>query len=336
MIYRGKAPLRLSFAGGGTDIPPYPQQHGGVVLSATIDKYAYASLAPRPDTELHVHSHDYNVSVRYDINNLSYDGQLDIVKSVVRNMSVEGGAELSLHCDAPPGSGLGSSSAMTAALIGVFKHWQRLPMTEYEIAQLAYYVEREDLGSAGGIQDQYATTFGGFNFIEFFDNTVLVNPLKVSPDILNELQYRLLLCYTGQTRPPSVCGEIMHEHATRLGMGQLDNALDALKTVTLEMKRALLQRELDLFGDLLHWAWTNKKRLAHQISNAHLDEMYEVARKYGARGGKVVGAGGGGYLLLCCEADKKHIVAAHMEKLGGIAVGFAFEEGGLQTWSVNH
>lgn len=332
-MFRGKAPLRISFAGGGTDIPPYPQQHGGVVLSATIDKYAYATLVPRRDTELHVRSHDYNVSVQYDISDLTYDGQLDIVKSVVRNMGIEGGAELSLHCDAPPGSGLASSSAMAVALIGVFKHWQRLPMTEYEIAQLAYYVEREDLGQPGGIQDQYATTFGGFNFIEFFDSTVLVNQLKVKPEILNELQYRLLLCYTGQTRPPAGFEPIMHEQLARMESGQSNQALDALKTVTLEMKRALLQGELDLFGDLLHWAWTNKKRLAHQISNTRLDEMYDVAREYGARGGKVMGAGGGGYLLLYCDGDKKHIVADHIEQLGGIAVGFAFEDGGLQTWT---
>lgn len=337
MIFRSKAPLRISFAGGGTDVPPYPQERGGVVLSTTIDKYAYATLIPRQDKEMRIQSLDYDIMAKYELDEkLVYDGKLDLVKAVIRNMNTDNsqGVELFIHSDAPPGSGLGSSSTMVVALIGAFKHWLRRPMTDYEMAELAYHIEREDLGIKGGMQDQYAATFGGFNFIEFFGSTTVVNPLRIRPDILNELQYLLLLCYTGKRR---LSAQILDTqiNAYVQKREEVVRALDELKAITIDMKNALLQGRLNSFGDLLHHAWENKKKLASQITNPQIDEMYEVARKHGALGGKILGAGGGGYLLVFCQFDKKHIIAEQLEKLGGQVVEFAFEYQGLQTWEIN-
>lgn len=199
--YRARAPLRLSFCGGGTDVSPYPEEHGGCVLSATINHYAYASLRPRRDSRLTLASLDYDLVAKYDHpRRLEFDGQLDLLKAAVRALRVKRGADLWTHSDAPPGSGLGASSTLMVALIGVLREWLRLELTPYEIAELAYRVERVDLKLAGGRQDQYAAAFGGFNFIEFHPDGTVVTPLKLRRETLEELEYRLLLCYMGQTR----------------------------------------------------------------------------------------------------------------------------------------
>jgi D-glycero-alpha-D-manno-heptose-7-phosphate kinase len=338
VIIRSKAPLRISFAGGGTDVPPYPQQRGGVVLNATINKYAYGTLIPNNEGILAVQSLDYDVVAKYRSDaDLIYDGKLDLVKAAVRRMlnnEQERGIRLFLHSDAPPGSGLGSSSTVVVALIGLFKHWLRRSMTDYEIAELAHQIERVDLGIKGGLQDQYAATFGGFNFIEFTGDSVIVNPLRVDSAHVNELEYNLLLCYTGRTR---LSANILARQIASYERQEADvmEALDRLKEITIALKNALLQGRLDDFGDLLHQAWLNKQRLDSQITNPQIEEMYATARKHGALGGKITGAGGGGYLLLYCQFDKKHIVAEKLEELGGQVVEFGFEPRGLQTWQVN-
>ncbi len=335
MIVRSKAPLRISFVGGGTDVPPYVEERGGVVLSATIDKYAYGSLRLRDDPNITVQSLDYDIVAKYHLDDLQYDGELDLVKAVIKNMNNghKQGLDFFIHSDAPPGSGLGSSSTMVVALIGLIKHWQRLPLTNYEIAELAYRIERKDLGIRGGMQDQYAAVFGGFNFMEFGPSAVIVNPLRVDTETINELEYNLLLCYTGRTRlSANIITTQVDAYVRR--EAEVLSAMDELKKITIEMKNALLQGRLTDFGLLLHQAWINKKKMARQITNSTIDTLYDTARKHGALGGKILGAGGGGYLLLYCEFDKKHSVAEELEKLGGQVVEFTFEHRGLQTWEV--
>ena len=331
--FRARAPLRLSFCGGGTDVSPYPEEHGGMVLSTTINQYAYASLRPRRDSRLTIASLDYDVVAKYDHpRRMRFDGNLDLIKAAVKALKVKRGADLWVHSDAPPGSGLGSSSTMVVALIGVLSAWLKRPLSGYEIAELAYRIERVDLAMAGGRQDQYAATFGGFNFIEFHRDQTVVNPLRIEPDVLQELEYRLLLCYMGQTRQSARIIE-RQTAAFREGKAPVVDALNRLKAETLEMKKALLLGRVDAVGELLHEAWENKKQLDQSISNSHVDQLYKLARREGAIGGKMPGAGGGGYFLFLTRFDRKHRVASALEKRGGQVVPFQFEARGLRTWA---
>ncbi|MBU4256044.1 MAG: kinase [Thermoplasmatales archaeon] len=332
MIIRSKAPLRISFGGGGTDVSPYPEERGGAVLSATIDKYAYGTLIPSKSDRIVIKSLDYDIVAKYRAEDLIFNGELDLVKAAIRKMRIKKGVNLFLHSDAPPGSGLGSSSTMVVALVGLFKHWLKKPWTNYDVSELAYKIERTDLGIKGGKQDQYAATFGGFNFIEFNGPTTIVNPLRINRDIINELGYHLLLCYVGRRKSKSILEKQINSYVQK--KEDVVKALDETKKIAFEMKNALLQNCLDEFGCLLHKGWMNKKRFTKNITNPKIDKLYALARKNGAAGGKLLGAGGGGYLLLYCDFEKKHVVAEKLEKNGGKIVDFAFENRGLQTWSV--
>jgi D-glycero-alpha-D-manno-heptose-7-phosphate kinase len=337
LVFRAKAPLRISFAGGGTDVPPYPEREGGCVLNATIDSFAWGSLRPRSDGNVKIESVDLGLCLEYkEDDEMALDGQLDLVKAALKRLEAKNsrGFDIFLKSDAPPGSGLGSSSALMVALVGLIKELKNLPLTDYEIAQLAYAVEREDIGILGGLQDQYASTFGGFNFIEFYKDRVVVNPLRISPDIVNELEHNLLLCYTGTTRR----SDRIIEDQTRRFQERDPEALAALsqqKQLATDMKNALLCRRLDHFGDLLHCAWMAKRRMSSKISNPVIDKLYEVARSHGALGGKITGAGGGGYILFYCCFERKHKVAEAMKQMGVLPVDFAFEPRGLQTWRIH-
>ena len=334
MLIRAKAPLRISFAGGGTDVPPFPEREGGLVLNATINRYAYGTLRPRRDGQVSIESVDFGMSATYDTDqSLPFDGKLDLAKAAIQKAGDPDGRgmELFLHSNAPPGSGLGSSSTMMVALIGLLKEFRNLPLTDYDVAELAYRIEREELGLKGGVQDQYAATFGGFNFLELWGDRVVVNPLRISDDVMLELEHNLLLCYTGQTRRSD---RIIDDQTSRFERSE-EEALEGLrlqKDLAVEMKNALLQRQLPRFGDLLDQAWQAKKRMSPRITNPVIDEMYETARKHGALGGKVTGAGGGGYMLLYCDYRAKHSVADALVELGGSVEEIAFESQGMRTW----
>jgi D-glycero-alpha-D-manno-heptose-7-phosphate kinase len=333
-VIRAKAPLRVSFAGGGTDVPPFPEREGGLVLSATINRYAYGALAPRTDSQIGLESVDFGLSLNYGHDEeIIFDGRLDLAKAAIRKMG-RGGYDLFLHSNAPPGSGLGSSSAVMVTLIGLLKDFHGRPLTDYDIAQLAFDLERKELGIKGGLQDQYAATFGGFNFIEFERERVIVNPLRISPDVVHELEHNMLLCYTGKTRSSD---RIIDDQTTRWERGD-DHALEGLragKDLAVAMKNALLQRRLNDFGDLLGAAWNEKKKMSPKISNEFIDTAYEEARKQGALGGKVTGAGGGGYMLFYCPFQRKHHVANALTAMNGLVTEFEFTSNGLTTWSVH-
>ncbi|MFC1998988.1 GHMP kinase [Chloroflexota bacterium] len=335
MFLRSKAPLRISFGGGGTDVSPYCEEHGGVTLSATICKYTYASLQPRNDSTIRAVSLDYNHATDFNPSKeILYDGNLDLVKATVKTLGITTGCELYLHSDVPPGSGLGSSSSLTVALVGLFQQWKRLATTPYEIAELAYEVERKEAQIAGGRQDQYAASFGGFNFIEFRRDATIVNPLRIRRDIANELEYRMLLCNTGQTR---LSAGIIEDQMRNYKMGKKDvlNALSKTKELAIAMKTSILLGNIDELGYLLNEAWQAKKLFTSQISDSDIDELYSIAKNNGAIGGKLLGAGGGGYLLLLCHFDKKHNVVEKLESVGRKVIDFAFDYSGLQVWGVN-
>jgi D-glycero-alpha-D-manno-heptose-7-phosphate kinase len=343
VIYRSKAPLRISFAGGGTDVSPYPEEKGGAVLNCTIDKFAYATLSANSggSGSTRVHSLDYDLSANYDRpEDLAYNGELDLVKAalrVLRHGPANGGEvpdmDLFLHSDAPPGTGLGSSSTMCVALVGAFQAFLKEPWTDYEVAELAYRIEREELGIRGGRQDQYAAAFGGFNFMEFHGRSTVVNPLRIHPDVLNELAYRLLLCYTGTSHYSNDIIEQQQAHYTERRPETVD-ALDATRRLAVDMKNELLRGRIDEMGRLLDEGWRLKKQFTEGISTDRIDAFYARAREAGALGGKLVGAGGGGYLLLFCDFERRANVAKAVTASGGRVVDFSLEPDGLRSWIV--
>lgn len=338
MLIRARAPLRISFCGGGTDVPPYCDERGGVVLSATINRYATATVVPGGKS-FTVRSIDYDQSVKYGVDDpFVYDGQLDLAKGVIDHFRREGelteGLEAILHNDAPPGSGLGSSSAVTVALVSAIVELLRLPIDDYQIADLAYRIERIEVGIKGGKQDQYATTFGGFNLIEFHPGGgVLVVPLRLRPETLWELEHRLVFAYVGGGHfSDQIIENQVRNYQTR--RTESIHAMDRLKVLTQDMKRALLVGDLREFGELLHLAWESKSQMAKGITNTKIDELYGAVREAGALGGKMSGAGGGGFMLFICDPLRRYAVQEALGKAGSQLVNLTFVEPGVRTWTL--
>ena len=338
MLIRARAPLRISFCGGGTDVPPYCDERGGMVLSATINRYATATVLPGGNSFV-VRSIDYDQSISYGVDDpFVYDGQLDLAKGVIDHFRGDGrladGLEVTLHNDAPPGSGLGSSSAVTVALVSAIVEHLRLPIDDYQIADLAYRIERVEVGIKGGKQDQYATTFGGFNLIEFHPGgTVLVVPLRLRPETLWELEHRLVFAYVGGGH---FSDQIIENQVRNYQIRRIESvhAMDRLKVLTQDMKRALLVGDLREFGELLHLAWESKSQMAKGITNPKIDELYAAVIQAGALGGKMSGAGGGGFMLFVCDPLRRYAVQEALRKAGSQLVNLSFVEPGVRTWTL--
>ena len=339
-LYRSKAPLRLGLAGGGTDVPPYSDLYGGAVLNATINMYAYATIIPTDNGKIVFKSIENGKNLVYDsAEELEIDGELDLLKGIYNRIVKDFSGkplsfELSTVVDAPPGSGLGTSSTLVVTILGAFAEWLNIPLGEYDMARLAYEIERIDLQWAGGKQDQYAATFGGVNYMEFFNgDKVVVNPLRTRNDYLDELAYNLVLFNTETSRLSS---EIIARQSKNIADND-PNSLDAthnLKIQATMMKEAVLKGELDRIGEILDYGWQNKKQLAPGITNSMIDELYQTAISNGASGGKISGAGGGGFLLFYCPNNSRQKVIEALSKFGGVAHPYEFTVSGLKTWSV--
>lgn len=335
--FRAKAPLRLGLAGGGTDIPAYSDRWGGACLNATINMHAFASIHPRVDGRIELGSADFGRSLELEsVPELPLAGELLLLKGVYNRVvrDFNGGRPLafSLITDAnvPVGSGLGTSSAITVAVLGAFREWLRFPLGEYELARLAFDIERQDLALAGGKQDQYAATFGGVNFMEFNDGDVIVNPLRIKQETLLELENNLLLYYTGKSRYSAA---IIEEKVRGVqASAQVVERMHRLKELAFEMKRLLLKGDLDRLGDLLDVMWQEKKRTGEHVSNELIDELYTEARGAGASGGKVSGAGGGGFVYFYCPGAAKYKVMQALSRFSGDVRRFQFTDWGLQSW----
>jgi D-glycero-alpha-D-manno-heptose-7-phosphate kinase len=327
------APLRISFAGGGTDVPPYPATYGGAVLSVTIDRCATADLRPRADGDYHVESLDLMARAAFAPHELTFNGHLDLVKAVLRELASSRpgrGLDLTLATDAPPGSGLGSSSALVVAMLAAVGAATGRRWSPAELARTAYQVERVDLKIEGGMQDQYAAAFGGLNFIEFHgDDRVEVRPLRVDGDTLDELERSLLLAWSGQSRTD---GGILRRQVDGVLLGSADSlaTLGALKALAATMRDALLGGDLPTFAEGLHEGWEQKRRLAAGIATPRLDELYAVGRTAGAAAGKVLGAGGGGFLLFSTPPRRREQVAAALEAAGAPCSPVRFDLRGVQ------
>lgn len=340
MIIRSKAPLRLGLAGGGSDVSPYSELYGGAILNATINMYAYATIRPTRDNKITLHSLDNNVKQVFDsTRELEIDDQFILAKGVynriVRDFS---GKPLSFclttSVDAPPGSGLGTSSTLVVAILGAFAEWLKLPLGEYDLAHLSYEIERLDLNMAGGKQDQYAATFGGVNFMEFSqDDKVIVNPLRIRSVYLNELAYNLVLYNTQTSRLSSKIIETQSKNIIAEDQSSLA-ATSNLKQQAIRMKEAILKGKLDQIGKILDFGWQNKKKMAKGITNKLIDDIYDTATAHGASGGKISGAGGGGFMLFYCPGNTRHEVIEALKNHGGGAQRYEFTASGLTTWTI--
>jgi len=338
MIIRSKAPLRLGLAGGGTDVAPYSDIYGGAILNATINLYAYATIEPLDNGKIILEAIDRKETLELKTEeHLPINGQLDLAKGIYNRLIKDYikkpfSFKLTTYVDAPPGSGLGSSSTLVVAILGAFVEMFKLPFGEYDIAKLAWEIEREDLGMEGGKQDQYAATFGGVNFMEFFDgNKVIVNPLRIRPDILNELSYNIVLYYTQTSRFSSDIIKDQMKNVQEAKQSSIE-ATHNLKKQALWMKEAILKGELDKIGEILKFGWENKKLMAKGISNPEIDNIYKTAIQSGASGGKISGAGGGGFMFFYCPANTRFKVKEALEDLGGYVLPFEFNSTGLTTW----
>lgn len=339
MLYRAKAPLRISFAGGGTDVSPYSDTYGGYVLNACINMYAYATIEPRDDGKIVLNSIDREEYIETEAQEyLQPDGKLDLLKGVYNRLIKDCikkplSFTLTTYTDAPAGSGLGSSSTIVVAILNAFAEWQKIPLGEYDLAHLAWEIERIDLNMAGGKQDQYSAAFGGFNFMEFFEkDRVIVNPLRIKPNYVNELEFNLLLYYTGTSRLSS---KIIENQSAKV-VNKESKAIEAmhkLKEQSLLMKEALLKGNIDEMGHLLNFGWQYKKQMSEQISNPFIDEIYETAIKAGSTGGKITGAGGGGFFMIYCPNITRYNVIKALQPFGGEFRRFKFTEVGAQSWS---
>jgi len=340
VIYRSRAPLRLGLAGGGTDVSPYADLYGGAILNATLSMYAYASIRPMADGNIRLRAEDREAHIDYPSTKaLVIDGNLDLLKGVYNRLVEEYNLEplsfeLTTHVDAPPGSGLGSSSTLVVAIIGAFIEWLKLPLGEYDIARLAYQIERVDLKFEGGKQDQYAATFGGFNYMEFSaNNKVIVNPLRIKDKWRYELENNVVLYFTETSRLSS---EIIHAQSENV-KSKNEKSIDAmhnLKEQSVMMKEALLRGELNRVGEILHYGWEFKKQMAKGISNPMIDGIYDAVMKVGATGGKISGAGGGGFMFFYAPDNARHQVVKTLQSFGGRTMKYNFTTEGLVTWSI--
>lgn len=340
MIIRSKAPLRLGLAGGGSDVSPYSEIYGGLILNATIDLYAYCTIEETTTNKIEIIASDLEQNQVYEMSGeLPIDGSLDLHKGVYNRIIKDYNLQplsfrITTYSDAPAGSGLGSSSTMVVAIVKAFVEWLNLPLGEYEIARLAYEIERVDLELSGGKQDQYAATFGGFNFMEFLkDDHVLVNPLRIKRWIIDELESNMLLYYTGASRSSA---SIIDEQIKNTSGGNKDSidAMHQIKLSSLEMKSALLKGDIKQFSSVLGRSWENKKKMAHSITNNEIDFIMEHAINAGAITGKVSGAGGGGFIIFIVEPTKRIDVERTLNKLDGRVVNFQFSEGGCHGWKI--
>lgn len=339
MIVHARAPLRLGLAGGGTDVSPFTELYGGYVLNATIDRYAYAMLAPAEGDRVRFMATDTEREFSGSAAPfLPLEGELPLHKAVY-NYMVQTHNEgrplpvlLRTFCEAPPGSGLGSSSTLIVAMLRAFVEYLNIPMDDYLLARTAYIIERKDCALQGGRQDQYAAAFGGFNFMEFYaDERVVVNPLRIKNWIVTELEARLVLYFTGVSRDSAniIAEQSGNVEANR--QATLD-AMRRMKDDAVSMKENLLRGNFDGIVQAFLAGWENKKNSARRISNACIEESYSAAMTAGAQAGKVSGAGGGGFMMFLMPPEKRMRVVRALERLGGQMLPAHFTKQGVQSW----
>lgn len=339
MIVRSKAPLRIGLAGGGTDVSPYSDLHGGAILNATVSLYAYCTIEIIDIPGITITAADRGEQSSFQVTDeLPINGYLDLVKGVYNRIKKDYGCSyqgmhITTFVDAPAGSGLGTSSTLVVAILGAFVELLNLPLGDYDIAHLAYEIEREDLQLAGGKQDQYAATFGGVNFMEFYTDKVIVNPLRIRDEYLHELENDLVLFFTATSRESAT---IIKEQQLNVS-GHKEESIEAMHSLKLQasqMKEALLKGNLQNIGTILNFGFEQKRKMARNISNELIENIYATAICHGATGGKISGAGGGGFMIFYCPANTRFPVINALKEFNGDVKQYTFVQKGLTTWRV--
>jgi len=339
MVIRAKAPLRLGLAGGGTDVSPYSDMYGGNVLNATINLYAYCTIKTLNLPVVRVNAADAGIDIEIPFGTGPICSGAILVDGVANRVArdfgpLPGGFEITTYNDAPAGSGLGTSSTMVVCILKCFAEWLGVPLGDYELARLAYEIERKDLLLAGGKQDQYAAAFGGFNFMEFLtSDMVIVNPLRVKDWIIRELEGSMMLYFTGRSRDGAVIIS-EQQQAAKSGNAVAVEAMHRIKQSAVDMKLALLQGDMERFARIIGSAWEDKKKMASAISNPMIQEAFDTAIGAGAVSGKVSGAGGGGFIMLMVPPEKRVAVSEALSVLPGRVVPFQFTHEGAVSWKL--
>ena len=341
MIIRSKAPLRLGLAGGGTDVSPYSDLYGGYVLNVSIDMYSYCTIEPTEDNKIVFIARDREeIFESPSVEELEIDDVLILHKGIYNRIVKEynGGKPLSFrmttYSDAPAGSGLGTSSTMVVTILKAYSEWLNIPLGEYDLASLAYQIERKDLKLSGGKQDQYAATFGGFNFMEFYDkDRVIVNPLRVKSWIKNELESSLVLFYTGTSRESAKIIDEQVKNTQNKSEKSLE-AMHELKRGASIMKEAILKGDFNSLTECILEGWRAKKRMASVISNQYIDSVYEFALEHGARAAKISGAGGGGFMMIIVDPIYKPTLMKELKEMNGQVMDIKIVEKGAQSWVI--
>lgn len=340
MIIRSKTPLRLGLAGGGTDVSPFCDEYGGCVLNVTINMYSYCTLKPTKNNKIKFIAPDRNEVIEFEsAEALPIDKGLPlhcgiynrIVKDFNHNRPLS--FEMTTYSDAPAGSGLGTSSTMVVTILKAFIEWLNLPLGEYDTAQLAFDIERNDLKFSGGKQDQYAATFGGLNYMEFYaDNRVIVNPLRMKKWIKNEMENSIVLYYTGTSRDS---GKIIEEQTKSTKNEKSLDAMFKIKEQTAKMKECILKGDFEGIAECLHQNWIEKKKTASVISNPKIEETYEFIMSHGGKAAKISGAGGGGFMIIWCDPQKRYeLIHALKNRQEGKTKVVDFVEVGTQAWTL--
>ncbi len=324
-----RAPVRISFGGGGTDIPGFYEKHGGAVVNITINKYFYSFYCPREDEKIQMISSDFQSLLAVDdFYSLKFGEGFDIPSAVIKHYRLYHGFDLFTASEIPPGSGLGSSGAVTVNMVRLCSKLKNETLTQRQIAEDAYFIQSEILNLPIGKQDEYASAYGGLNFIEFSENNISIDPVKIDPGTKKCLEKNLLLFFTKKTRQASEILQSQEESIRENDTSVIEAMIEVKKNAYL-IKEALEENNLKRFGGLLNDAWNSKKKMSPGITNEFLDRIYEIAMQNGALGGKIAGAGGGGYFMFYCEEEKQENLKSAMEaeKLGYL--DFNFSEKGV-------
>jgi D-glycero-alpha-D-manno-heptose-7-phosphate kinase len=329
----GRSPVRISFAGGGTDLPGYYQQFGGAVLNVAINKYFYTILGKRTDGRVQIISSDLRIFETWrDIAGMIIENSsLEIPVAVLKQFEREISVDLFLASEIPPGTGLGSSASVCVNLLKTLSSYLQRPLSKYDLAERSFDVARNILKRHVGKQDEYAAAFGGLNFITFNqDGSTQVDPIELQPAVARDLQHNLMLFFTGSSHHSWTILE-QQEKSTRARKGVTLDSLHEVRALASQMRKLLEQGNLTQFGTLLDEAWQAKKRISSDISTPRIDSLYSISRNNGALGGKITGAGGGGFLLLYCEPAHQEAVRQAMLAEGIQEMIFDFDFQGAQV-----